>query len=180
MYPLTYLLLHIILIFLTGIIAYISSIFAGLPIVLFVWLWFNLFIALYEFYIVYNRKRFADMTCPKNFWQEEVEVESDFLFRGWLEYTCYSDTRYLDPHDPVFFVEALNGIIVILMLIAALFGAYNTVIYLLILQAANCIFYFISLYKSEKTNWMYPYKTTGYLLMSSLWVFVPLYIIFSV
>lgn len=178
MFPLTYLLLHIILIFLTGVIAYVSSIFAGLPIVLFVWLWFNLFIALYEFYIVYNRKHFDHMSCPKDFWQEEVE--NGFWFRSWLEYTCYSDTRYLDPQDPVFFVEALNGIIVILMLIAALFGAYNTVLYLLILQAANCIFYFVSLYKSKKTNWKYPYKTTGYLLISSLWIFVPLYILFTV
>ena len=159
----------------TGFLLYIS-IFPKIP-VLFAWLWFNIFIAVYEFYIIYNRQYFATLSCPSDYWGEPTS--KNFWLKTWHEYTCYSDTRYLDPSDTVFLIEGLNGVLVILQWIALLTGSYGILMYLLILQAANCLFYFVSLYRSRKTNTSFPHKATIYLLISSVWFFVPLYIVFN-
>lgn len=176
MSPFLYLLLTAIIIILTGSAVWRASNFsATVPVLLFAWLWFNLFVAAYEFYIVYKRRTLAEQSCPQDFWG--TPDAPDFWLRAWLEYTCYSDTRYLDPDDPVFYIEGLNAVLVVLMWGALLTGSYELLVFLLILQAANCVFYFVSLYKSGKTNTASPTKLTLYLLMSSLWVFAPLYLV---
>ena len=184
MSPFLYLLLTAIIIILTGYAVWRASNFSATmpvaPMLLFAWLWFNLFIAAYEFYIVYKRRSLAEQECPRDFWGTPTSADAaDFWLRAWLEYTCYSDTRYLDPNDTVFYIEGLNAILVVLMWGALLTGSYPLLMYLLILQAANCVFYFVSLYKSGKINAASPTKLTLYLLMSSLWVFAPLYLVLS-
>lgn len=174
MFPALYLLLITIIILVTGFVVWRLSIFHSANAILFAWLWFNLFIALYEFYVVYYRHRMAEEECPVNFWR--TQVEGDFWLKAWLEYTCYSDRRYLDPNDTVFYIEGLNAILVVLMWLAALTGSYHFLAYLLILQAANCLLYFLSLFTSRKISVASPTKLVLYLLMSSLWFFVPTYL----
>ena len=175
MLPLAFLLVQAGIILVTGVIVYNTSIFPKVHPVLFAWLWFNIFIAIYEFYIIYNRQYFVSLSCPNDFWKEQVN--NNFWLKAWHEYTCYSDMRYLDPKDTVFFIEGLNGILVLLQWVAFLTKSYNILIYLLILQAANCLFYFVSLYNSRKMNISLPYKASSYLIISSLWFIMPLYIV---
>ncbi len=177
MFPFTFLLVHAATILVTGYVAYTSSIFPKISLIIFCWLWFNIFIAMYEFYVIYNRRYFASLTCPSDFWKEPIN--NNFWLKAWHEYTCYSDTRYLNPSDTVFLVEGLNGVLVVLQWIAFLSGSYSILMYLLILQAANCLFYFVSLYKSRKTNVSSPFKAMIYLMISSLWLVVPIYVVIA-
>ena len=175
MLPFFYLLLTTIIILVTGFIVWKLSIFHSGNVIVFAWLWFNLFIALYEFYVIYHRRHMAKQDCPQDFWG--TPVSGDFWLKAWLEYTCYSDKRYLDPNDTVFYIEGFNAILVVLMWVAILMGSYPLLMYLLIIQAANCLLYFVSLYVSRKISLASPKKLALYLLMSSMWFFVPLYII---
>jgi len=145
---------------------------------LFGWLWFNLFIAIYEFYIVYNRDKFHKFKCPVNYWQEQVSLDSKSGFNFWLntwhEYTCQSDLRYLNPSSYVFYIELTNAILVVLLWIA--FLTSGPVFKLLWSQLLVCTLYFLTL---TRKNLKTPIsaKTIIYLLISSLWIIVPLTIL---
>lgn len=171
MLPHTYIAIWALAIAASGALAH--KLFAGsVAPAVFAWLWFNLFIAIYEAYVVARRRSFSRSECPSGFWKEPVR--DGFWLRAWHEYTCYSDTRYLDPGDPVFIIEGLNAAIVALMWVALLLKAQAAIVPLLLLQALNCVAYFVTLYKSEKTTTSHRLKAASYLLVSSLWIIVPL------
>ncbi len=140
---------------------------------LFGWLWFNLFIAVYEFYIVYNRHKFHPDKCPANYWQEKVR--GDFWLNTWHEYTCQSDLRYLNPISYVFSIELTNAILVVLLWIAFLALQTKTVSTLLWSQLIVCTLYFASLARNIKKP--VSAKTIIYLFISSWWILVPLIIL---
>ena len=174
MLPLAYLTIWAVIVISSGLAAY-QPLAGSIHPAVFAWLWFNLFIAAYEAHVVILRKKFSKTGCPGNFWKEPVQ--DGFWLKAWHEYTCYSDTRYLDYNDPVFVIEGLNAAIVLVMWIALLFGAYTIIMPLLLLQALNCILYFVTLYKSGKTTKSHKVKAISYLLMSSLWIIVPLVLV---
>lgn len=171
MLPLLYLTIWAVIVISSGMAAY-QPLAGSLSPTVFAWLWFNLFIAAYEAHVVIMRKKFSKSGCPSNFWKEPVQ--DGFWLTAWHEYTCYSDTRYLDYNDPVFVIEGLNAFIVLMMWLALYFRAYTIIIPLLLLQALNCVLYFVTLYKSGKINKSHKLKTILYLLMSSTWIIIPL------
>jgi hypothetical protein len=167
MYPLTYLGGVGLVLLVSGILLY-----PGTQALLFAWLWFNLFIAIYEVYIVAQKDKFNPKQCPKDFWKEHVQ--DGFWLKAWHEYSCFSDRRYLSPMDFVFWIEFGNAILVILLWLAYLFHQPTLLMILLIIQAYHCSIYFLSLVQSKKYDQKVPWKRNLYLGISSLWIIIPL------
>lgn len=138
----------------------------------FAWIWFNLFIAVYELYVIWHRHRFSPERCPRDFWNEPVE--RGFWFKAWQEYTCYSDRRYLDPKDFVFWLEFGNVVFVVLLIVAYMANSALFLGVVLVAQAYHCLLYFLSLYHSKKYTVMHPMKATTYLLISAIWFIIPM------
>ena len=161
-----------IFIILSGLLVYAS--WTTVHPFLFGWLWFNLWIAIYEMYIVYRRKQLTDEKCQPGFWSKSSSPWT-FWKDAWNEYTCFSDTRYLDPNDFVFVIELINAILVLMMWFLFITNQINSIYPLLILQAYHCGIYFVSLWYSKKINSMYPIKLYSYLLISALWIIIPIY-----
>jgi hypothetical protein len=164
--PVVYIGIVCILIVLTG---------AGLGMIqspVLLWWWFNVFIAVYELYIVKKRHTLLAKDCPKDFWAEAVGP--GFWKRAWLEYTCQSDRRYLDPNDAVYLIEFGNVIWVILLGVALAAGNPMGIAVVLLGQAYHCGVYFVSLIHSGNIHWARPEKTIGYLGISALWIIIPL------
>lgn len=146
-------------------------------IILFSWLWFNLFIAIYEFYIVHHKAQFSEGKCPRNYWQEHVD--SDFWLKTWHEYTCQSDRRYLNKYSFVFNIEFTNAILVVLLWICYLLGLDITIYVVLLIQMWVCAYYFLTLpLDCRDLNTDQPIKTVSYLFISSWWILVPFFIVF--
>lgn len=167
MYPLTYLGIVGFVILLSG-----SLLYRGVRPFLFTWLWFNLFIAIYEIYIVAQKDKFTPKQCPNDFWNEPVQ--DGFWLKAWHEYSCFSDRRYLSPSDFVFWIEFGNAVLVILLWMAYLLNQTTLLTILLILQAYHCGIYFLSLIQSKKYVQILPWKRNLYLGISSLWIIVPI------
>ena len=140
---------------------------------LFGWLWFNLWIAIYEMYIVYQRKQLKKEKCQSGFWSKMNSFQT-FWKDAWNEYTCFSDTRYLEPYDFVFVIELINAILVLIMWFLLVIKQMKGIYLLLLIQAYHCGIYFISLWYSQKINTQVPWKTWLYLWISALWIFIPL------
>lgn len=142
---------------------------------LFAWLWFNLWIAIYEIYIVYQRKQLTKDKCQPGFWKKEHNIGT-FWKDAWNEYTCYSDMRYLNPNDFVFIIELINAILILMMWILLAFNNIAWIYIILIIQAYHCGIYFISLWHSKKINTDYTWKWIVYLCISALWIILPIYL----
>lgn len=146
---------------------------------LFAWLWFNLWIAVYEIYIIYNKRKLSAAVCVdhRDFWTRDSSP-TRFWKEAWNEYACVVDRRYLDPHDFVFIIEAINAILVIALLIAVYTGSKPVIIAaILLLQAYHCGIYFASWAASVDMPIELTFKPVIYLLISALWIFVPVYIL---
>lgn len=145
--------------------------------VLFGWLWFNLWIAIYEIYIVYNKRNLTPEACgaSESFWTRD-SGPLRFWKEAWNEYACEADHRYLDPHDFVFIIEAINAVIVA-ALIYAIYAksAPITIAALLLLQAYHCGIYFVSW--AHSGAYKISTKSVAYLLISAIWIFFPVYIL---
>lgn len=145
---------------------------AGLPISvlpwLFGWLWFNLFIAVYEVYIVWKRADLQRLGCL-DFWGETGY--KDFWLKAWAEYACQADRRYLRPSDFVFWIEFGNAVWVVLLWIAFLARRWYWVGILLLIQAYHCVLYFLTWAHS---NVFLTGKGVAYLGLSALWIILPL------
>ena len=170
-YPLPYILLWVI-----GIIVSTWALTTTMPSVVYpwvlAWLWFNVFIAIYEVYIVWNRALFHPSKCPVDFWG--TTIRQDLWMNAWHEYSCQSDRRYLDPSDFVFWIEFGNVVWVILLAAALWSGKALWIGVVLILQAYHCFLYFITLYHSKKYTFINPIKAWVYLCISALWIIIPL------
>ena len=137
------------------------------------WLWFNVWIAIYEIYIVVYRSELTEKKCEPGFWSRETSFRS-FWKDAWNEYTCYADERYLNPNDFVFLLEFMNALLILGLIVAVYFNLPGWIPMILLLQAYHCGIYFISLVHSKKTNTQHPLKTLIYLSISALWFIVPL------
>lgn len=160
-----------IMILLSGWLVYAS--WTTVPPLLFGWLWFNLWIAIYEMYIVYCRKQLTKEKCQPGFWSKMNSFQI-FWKDAWNEYTCFSDTRYLEPYDFVFVIELINAILVLMMWFLLITKQMKGIYLLLLIQAYHCGIYFISLWYSQKINRLVPWKTWLYLWISALWILIPL------
>lgn len=163
-----------VLIIVSGWMAYAS--WTTISPLLFGWLWFNIWIAIYEMYIVYRRKQLTEEKCQPGFWSQSSSPWT-FWKDAWNEYTCFSDRRYLNSNDFVFVIELINAILVIMMWFLLLTNQQGALYPLLILQAYHCGIYFVSLWYSQKINMVNLWKTWIYLFISALWFVVPLYLI---
>ena len=161
-------------IFISGWLVYAS--WTTIHPLLFAWLWFNLWIAIYEMYIVYKRKQLTKEKCKPGFWSRSNSFNT-FWKDAWNEYTCFSDTRYLDSYDFVFVIELINAILVLMMWFLLFMNLPAFIYILLILQAYHCGIYFVSLWYSQKINRQAPLKLVSYLLISALWFLIPIYLV---
>jgi hypothetical protein len=176
-----YILFVAIFIVLSGIVAY-KFIKPSIHPLLFGWIWFNIWIAIYETYIVVNRdtiKKYGANCENKDFW--ESNTKDNFWLRAWAEYACFADRRYFDPNNIVFWIELGNAIIVVILLLVYLLGYGNTniLIYVLIIQAYHCFIYFLTwMWENQKVNSIEGYRKYIYLLISAVWIIVPIIIVF--
>ena len=158
--------------------AAVYSAFPAINPILFAWLWFNLWIAAYEIYIVYNRRNMSPEQCkrPDEFWTRD-SGPLRFWKEAWNEYACVADNRYLDPRDFVFVIESINAVMVA-ALIYALYAKSAPVVIaaILLLQAYHCVIYFASWASYKKRSGL-SMKSIIYLLISAIWIFGPLYIL---
>ena len=173
MNPLLYILITVILISVSGILLAPKT-----NNILFAWLWFNVFIAIYEFYIVWKRNEmvmYKDIGENMDFWNTS---STDYFWRdAWGEYSYNSDRRYLEPTDFVYWIEFGNAIIVLLLWMAFISNNMLLVKVLLVIQAYHCGIYFLS--------WYYTYGNTRfsnlqeiYLGISALWIICPVALLF--
>lgn len=130
------------------------------------WLYFNVFISIYEIYIISIRYN-LNKDCKSDFWKEEDDGQ---LFKkAWEEYACVVDERYFSPNNYVFKFELINVILTILM-----FTTNPKMIkVLLFLQFLNCVCYFSTL--SSKSNTM---KSHLYRGISALWLVIPVILLY--
>lgn len=136
------------------------------------WLIFNVFISLYEIYIIKTRHAIKDKYCIKNFWTVPFTYKDiDRLQAYWIEYACKVDNRYFKSSSYVYYFEAIN---VVTTIVAIILYYYNPkyISIPILFQMLNCFMYFYTIPKQK-----YEYIDIIYLAISSLWIFVPLYIL---
>lgn len=125
------------------------------------WIYFNIFISLYEMYIILTRKKLNKNNCSDGFWNEE---DDGVLFhKAWQEYACKTDERYFDKSNYVFIFEFINVVLTLLMLVNMKY-----VRPLLLLQLLNCSVYFTTLTSDNNTYLGHTYRA-----ISALWLVVP-------
>lgn len=153
---------------------------------LFAWIWFNVFIAIYETYVViFSRSKLPAQLhkCEERpFWSGNSR-KNEVLLNAWVDYACHADRRYFETSNFVHWVEFGNALIV-LLLVLAFIGKVMWLVYLLLLvQAYHCFIYFLSLihYQSNEGKRVNVnvnrYKEVIYLLISALWVIIPIALI---
>lgn len=132
------------------------------------WIIFNILTSIYELYFIAIRKRVSPQHCKKNFWSEE---KTQPIFQEyWTEYACKVDWRYFNPKSYVYKIEFINVISTLLLI---LFYGTKHIKTILTFQMLNCIIYFLTLEKIPNMD----LQKVVYLLVSSIWVFTPLYLI---
>jgi hypothetical protein len=144
---------------------------------LFAWIWFNIWIAIYEAYVVFNRRKLSEYEkdCEnRKYWSEKKD--RPFWLDTWSEYSCFADTRYFNPEDFVHWIELGNAIIVCFIIIFTILGWYKIVYLLLLIQAYHCLIYFVSLIQSKKYGYPNIFKKILYLFVSSLWIIIPVFL----
>ena len=138
------------------------------------WLVFNVFISLYEIYIINTRNVVKPYYCLKNFWTTPLKFkEIDRLQAYWIEYACKVDNRYFNSNSYVYWFEALN---VVTTILAIIFYNYNSqyVMYAIFLQMLNCCAYFYTIPQQK-----YDYIDIVYLSISAIWILIPLYLLYG-
>lgn len=133
------------------------------------WFVFNLFISLYEVYIIQNRYYLNKNHCDDDFWRGSVNRKT-LLKDYWNEYACQTDERYFNTDSYVYILEGLNVFFTILLGFAILKNKYIKEV--LLLQFLNAVFYFVSLSKGNNSDKDITYKT-----ISSLWLIIPVILI---
>lgn len=167
----------LIFIIVSGIIAY-RSIKRTTKIhpLLFGWIWFNIWIAIYETYIVIYRsqmKQYEESCDRSQFWANGGDK---FWLRAWAEYACFADKRYFDPTNLVFWIELGNAIIVAILILLLIMGWNKALLYMLVIQAYHCFIYFLTWWK-ERNNSIQNSKKYIYLLLSAVWLIVPILLV---
>ncbi len=141
------------------------------------WIWFNVFIAIYEVYIYAKRNALSTTHCSQDFWNTLIEAP-DVPFRAWEECACVADHRYVDPDSYVYLFELLNVALAVTLCFAWFNNKYKLIRHSLIAQALVCIIYFITLYqKNSFTRRRLSIKHWSYWSISALWIIIPLALI---
>jgi hypothetical protein len=147
------------------------------------WLVFNVAIAVYEVYIVMERRalKSREPGCAS---RPFPSLSPSFWMDAWGEYACHADRRYFDEHQFVHWIEFGNAVIVAGMWWAYLMRERVLLKVLLIVQAYHCGIYFLSLLHymitRESVTAFSPPKRITYLLLSAAWVVVPLSLVYIV
>jgi len=155
-------------------------------ILLMIWGIINFITGLWEIYVYINRNSLR--LENKTIWDKISENKINF-YNFWIEgFSEYSkvDSRYIIKQY-VWFFELFNAIISILFIILLFMQKYELLKILLLLTFVNCILYFATLFmeiyiiKDEKIiNNIKQYAKIWmlfvYYLISSIWIFVPLYL----
>lgn len=154
------------------------------------WGIFNYLIAFYEYYVYHHRKELE--LSSKSFWLDIYRGNFDtILLKSWNEYLKV-DSRYL-THHYVWIFELVNivlawmfiFILAILSLITQMpnftsCGIWYALRLILILQAINCILYFVTLFltwndiSSEKRQHTKFWHYLIYYAISAIWIIIPL------
>ena len=139
------------------------------------WLIFNVFISLYEIYIIKTRHVIKKYYCVRNFWRTPLKFSKhiDRLQAYWIEYACKVDNRYFNSDSYVYWFEA-NNVITTVLAIILYYNSSSYLVYAIVLQMLNCCMYFYTI-PSQK----YDYIDILYLGISAVWIVLPLYIIYS-
>jgi len=152
------------------------------------WIWgiLNLLTGFWEIY-VYNNRNLLQLE-KTSIW-EKINKGQINIYNFWLEgFSEYSkvDSRYIIKHY-VWLFELFNAFISIIFIIILISKNYNLLKLVLILSIINCILYFLTLFieiyiiedeniikniQKYSKNWM----LLAYYLISSIWIFVPLYL----
>lgn len=135
------------------------------------WIIFNVLISSYELYIISIRQRLIPQHCKSNFWREPADSLPRFQ-AYWTEYACKVDWRYFKTNSYVYIIEFIN---VVTTLFLILFYKTAYIPYILTIQLMNCLAYFFTI---ERLPIMNP-QNLLYLTISSLWIFIPIYLINS-
>lgn len=187
MVALLYVLGTVIFIVVSGVVAYRSlGKRTKIHPLLFGWIWFNIWIAVYETYIVIYRSRmrqYEDSCEQKRFWSQARDGgEGSFWLRAWAEYACFADKRYFDPNNLVFWIELGNAIIVVVLILLLIMGWNTALLYMLVIQAYHCFIYFLTWWKEGRTGniSVEGEKKYIYLLLSAVWLVVPVILVLMI
>jgi hypothetical protein len=134
------------------------------------WFLFNVFISIYEVYIIYNRNKLTTQECSDDFWDKESNPKT--MFKDyWNEYSCKTDDRYFNNKNYVFYMEALNIVFTILLGYAMVYKK-KLIKSILILQFINAVVYFSTLKSVDL-------KDSVYRSISCLWLVIPVILIYK-
>lgn len=145
----------------------------------YLWVWFNVFIASYEVYIYIKRNALSRTRCTQDFWTTPINTQ-DVPLRAWKEYACVADQRYIISKgyfvsgSYVYLFELLNVALVATLCFAWFNNKYKLIRQTLVLQALVCIVYFATLYQDDSFRRPLSIKSWIYWMISALWVVVPL------
>ena len=132
------------------------------------WIIFNVFTSIYELYFINIRRRVIPQHCKDNFWSEPTSLP---IFQElWTEYACKVDWRYFKTNSYVYIIEFINVLSTIFLI---LYYGTKYITPILTIQMLNCVVYFATLERIPEMN----LQNISYLLVSSIWVFIPLYLI---
>lgn len=151
---------------------------AGIPALLFWWIWLGLWVALFECELFGNRQLLTEVDQPAGPWLEL-----------WREYSVNADRRYVsNAQNRVHWIEMNNAYVsfalfaLLLLLVvpgptlsqAARKNIIGLLIILLAFQSINTIAYFGTWFDPANEGLPMTPKCAFYLFLSLLWVIVPL------
>jgi hypothetical protein len=158
-------------------------------IIIIFWIWgiINLLTVIWEIYI-YNNRHLLQLE-KISIWDKidkgKVNIRN-FWVEGFSEYSKV-DSRYIIKHY-VWFFELINAFLSILFIILLSSHHYKLLNLILLLIIINCVLYFLTLFieiyiikdvniiNNIKT-YAKPWMLTIYYLISSIWIFVPLFLL---
>ncbi len=144
-------------------------------VLLFLWIVLNVFISIYELYIIAIRKNLTP-TCKSNFWSTPIDPNSNFFKAAWEEYACKVDNRYFDPVNFVFCFEFLNVIFTFVLVYLLLNKNWSHIRTVLLLQFVNAVCYFVTIDNLGVQNGKNSHHAglkIMYKSISALWLVVP-------
>ena len=159
------------------------------------WIWaiLNMLAGIWEVYAYKNRDqlKLEKITLWEKMAKGQITI-GNFWMEGWSEY-CKVDSRYIIKQY-VWAFELLNAVIAVLFICAlCLYNSksYGTLKILLGISIVNCVLYFISLiwefYQPESVKdknivkeniqkYSKKWMLFIYYMISSIWIFVPLFL----
>lgn len=151
---------------------------AGIPALVYWWIWLGFWVALFECELFGNRELLSQVDKPAGVW---IEL--------WREYSIHADRRYVSsPYNRVHLIEMNNAYVsfalfaLLLLLVtngrtmsaATRRNIVGLLVILLVFQAINTVAYFATWTDAANSGLPMTPKCIFYLFLSALWVIVPL------